>query len=284
MTIERSVAEPLLGLGLTLGEGARWLADARRLVFVDIPHGRIYEYEPDRGDLRTIEAGRYVAAVARAGDSDYVATGRDGFIRGDANGFVLLGGSLMDGSSERLNDGRCDSLGRFWAGSATSEANRGGGGLYRLADAAGPARRVLGGVQLGNGIGWSPDGGTMYFVDSWRGCVDAFAFDVERGELGKRRCLLSLEAEGGMPDGIAVDEEGAIWVAIWGAGEVRRIDAAGRLLSTVSVPARNVTSCALGDGRLYITTAREGDRGELAGTVFVAPVEVDGLPENDCRV
>jgi sugar lactone lactonase YvrE len=263
-----------------LGEGVRWDAGAGVVRFVDYDAQRLHAYDPHTGAMRSRALGAPVAALARWGDGpDHVGTARTGFAR-VADGVALLGPPVADGREEWCNDARCDARGRFWAGTATRGSRAGTGSLYRLDGAAQPPLRMLDGVGMGNGIGWSPDDRTMYFVDSHRRRIDAFAFDVETGTPSERRPFVELAPDDGLPDGLAVDAQGGVWVAIWGAGVVRRHAPSGRLDAIVELPARHVTSVALAPDALYVATATDGDEATpLAGALFRCDVGVAGLPE-----
>ncbi len=144
------------------------------------------------------------------------------------------------------------------------------------------------GVSVSNGIVWSLDRRTMYYIDTPTGRVDRFDYDLETGEIGNRSAAVRIPPEMGRPDGMTIDSEGMLWVCLWQGGKVSRWDPVeGRLLQTVDLPASNVTSCAFGGAnldQLYITTARIGLDAEhlakqpLAGGLFQADVGVTGLP------
>jgi sugar lactone lactonase YvrE len=160
------------------------------------------------------------------------------------------------------------------------------GGLYRL-DTDMTVTPVLTGVSVSNGIAWSPDDRTMYYVDSLERAVDVFDFDVELGQLKDRRRLVAIEVEAGMPDGIAIDSAGHLWVALYGGAAVRRYSPAGTLDAVVPLPADRITSCALGGPELrdlYITSAtrgaseRERRLQPHAGAVFRIRVDVPAAP------
>jgi sugar lactone lactonase YvrE len=146
---------------------------------------------------------------------------------------------------------------------------------------------VLTGATLPNGIDWSPDGTTMYFIDSISGCVDAFAFDMDSGIPGSRRHLIEIPAARGMPDGLTVDSEGFLWVALYRGGALHRYRPDGALDRVVDLPVSLVTSCAFGGpdlGTLFVTTATRGlDEQALrqqpgAGGIFRLRPGVEGLP------
>jgi sugar lactone lactonase YvrE len=160
----------------------------------------------------------------------------------------------------RMNDGGCDPQGRFWCGSMAYDARAGAGSLYRV-EPDGSVATVLTDVTISNGIGWSPDGATAFYVDTTTGRIDAFAFDGASGELSDRRPFAEIEPGLGQPDGIAIDAEGGVWVALWEGGAVRRYSPDGALDAVVPLPCGLVTACAFGGpdlDELFITTSREG--------------------------
>jgi sugar lactone lactonase YvrE len=160
----------------------------------------------------------------------------------------------------RMNDGACDRQGRFWAGTMAYDESPGAGKLYRL-ELDGSATTVLTGLTISNGLGWSPDGNRMYLNDSGSGCVYAFRFDGASGVISDRRTLVHVDQPPVVPDGLTVDEEGAIWVALWNGAAVHRYAPDGSLLARVEVPAQRPTSCAFGGparDTLFVTTARTG--------------------------
>jgi sugar lactone lactonase YvrE len=192
-----------------------------------------------------------------------------------------------DRPQNRFNDGKCDPAGRFWAGTLALEGKRGVCNLWRL-DADLTAHKMVEGVSVSNGIVWTQDRRTMYYVDTPTGRVDCFDYDHATGEIANRSVAVRIPGEMGFPDGMTIDSEGMLWVCLWQGGKVSRWDPReGRLLQTVDLPASNVTSCAFGGenlDQLYITTARSGLSDEqlqaqpLAGGLFRADVGVTGLP------
>jgi sugar lactone lactonase YvrE len=184
-----------------------------------------------------------------------------------------------------MNDGKCDPSGAFLAGTMHRDEVAGAGALYRLSP-DGSVDRLISGVTISNGLGWSPSGDRMYYVDSPTQAVDVVDYDAF-GPLGGRRRFAEIAPADGMPDGLAVDAEGGVWVALWGGSQVRRFTADGMLDDIVELPVSQVTSCAFGGedwGELYITSASwEYDEARfqdepLAGAVFAARPGVSGMP------
>jgi sugar lactone lactonase YvrE len=187
----------------------------------------------------------------------------------------------------RMNDGACDPQGRFWAGTMAYDESPGAGTLYRL-ELDGSCTTMLTGLTIANGIGWSPDGLTMYLNDSGTGRVEAFRFEGSTGAISGRRTLVQGDRPGVVPDGLTVDAEGGIWVAWWGGANVDRYAPDGSLLASVRLPVERPTSCAFG-GRelatLFVTSARAGldddarARQPDSGRVFsIVGLGVHGLP------
>lgn len=273
--------------GALLGEGPRWDAAAKRLLWVDIEAGALHLFDPARGDDRAIPLGSRVGVAAPTETGGILVALADRLAMVDPEDeSVRTLVELPHGEGLRLNDGACDPAGRFWVGSTALDFAPGAGALYRYSSDGGLVR-VLEDVTISNGIGWSPHGRTMYYVDSMTYRVDRFDFDPGTGEIADRRPFAVIERGAGIPDGLAVDDEGCIWLALWGRGAIRRYSPDGELDRVLAVPADNVTACCLGgdDGRsLYVTTAsvqlspEQQARQPLAGSVFVTTVDVPGPP------
>jgi sugar lactone lactonase YvrE len=273
-------AEPLCGIVSELGEGPRWDPENRALVWLDVPKLLMHRVDHD-GTVITVSLSARVSAVGMCGSGRrYVAATEFGF------GFVdpLTGRvepivSVEEEGRARMNDGGIDSAGRFFAGSVSADAGEANGSLYCLRP-NGSAHRVFGDVRLSNGIGWSADGRFMYFVDSLRGSLDRFDFEMVTGTPSGRRSIAVFPRADGVPDGLCLDAEDHIWVALWGGGAVRCYAPTGELIQTVRVPCRNVTACSFGsgnDGTLYITSAKiEDEASPAAGRLFACQVAAKG--------
>lgn len=269
-----------------LVEGPRWIADRDELLWVDIIGSQVHRARVGADGLlespATMQIDRHVGAAAPAVAGGYVVAAGTGFLFADTSGAICELAQPEAGRTDvRMNDGACDPQGRFWAGTMAYDESAGEGALYRL-ELDGSCTTVLTGLTISNGIGWSPDGTTMYLADSGTGTIDAFTFDPSTGDLDERRSIVRIEGPGRAPDGLTVDDDGDIWVAIWGGGALRRYRPDGSLLTTVVVPVDRPTSCAFGgpDGTtLFFTTSRHGlDRANLdrqpdAGRIF----RIDGL-------
>jgi sugar lactone lactonase YvrE len=273
-----SDVEVVLEPRASVGEGPTWDERSNTLAWVDIMGNTVHVYDPVTGAERAVDVGQPVgAAVLREGGGLALAL-QTGFGLLDANldNLRLVAEVEADVPTNRMNDGKCDAAGRFWAGTMAFEVVPGAGGLYRM-DANYQVSRMLTGVNLSNGLDWSADNQTMFYVDSTTQGIDTFEFDLERGLLGERRRLISIPPEVGLPDGMTLDAEGGIWVALHGAGKIHRYLPDGSLDRVIRVPARMVTCPAFGGadlGDLYITSmtygmsARELEEQPLAGAIF----------------
>lgn len=265
-----------------LGEGPVWDAARGELVWVDIDRWLVHRRAPGGKEL-SLDVGQPVGcAVPRAGGGLALAL-RDGFALLPAAGVeARLVAPVEQGRADtRMNDGGCDSRGRFWAGTMSLRGDTRTAALYRL-DPDLTVTRVLPGVSISNGIGWSPDDRLMYHVDTPRRRIDVYEFDAARGTIGSRRAAIPVTPEQGRPDGLAVDAEGGVWVALWGGGTVQRFTPEGRLDAHLELPVSQVTSCCFGGpdlATLYVTSAARGARHEpLAGSLFACRPGVHGLP------
>jgi sugar lactone lactonase YvrE len=279
-----------------LGEGPVWDDRRGRVHWVDIRAGRVHRFAPADGSDPVLELGQPVGSLALGADGGLVVAIRDGF------GLVSAGSDRIetvieverDIPANRMNDGRCDPAGRFWAGTMSDARDPGAGSLYRLERTGGAlsARRIFGGLTIANGIDWSPDGRRMYYIDSPTQRIDVFDFDVDTGAVGNRRVFAEISPSDGLPDGMVVDADGGVWVALFWKGRVRRYTPGGAISQEVEVPVTLVTSATFGGsdlGDLYITTARhrltpeEGARQTHAGSLFCCRPGPTGKPAHRFR-
>ncbi|TFV70277.1 SMP-30/gluconolactonase/LRE family protein [Blastococcus sp. CT_GayMR19] len=273
-------AEQVTGPVAYHGEGPVWSPRWGGLRWVDMLAGDILSLD-ESGSVRRHHVGTIAAAVRpRAGGGAVIAVER-GFALEDPDGTVTALDPVWDDDSVRMNEGGCDPDGRFWCGSMAYDKRAGAAALYRL-DPDGSAHRVLDGVTISNGLDWSPDGSIAYYDDTATGRVDVFDYDPAAGLTGRRPFVELTRGE--RPDGLTVDSEGGVWVALNGSGVVRRYRPDGVLAEVVELPTAQVTACTFGGpglDQLFITTSREGmapDEDPVAGSLFRADVGVRGLP------
>jgi sugar lactone lactonase YvrE len=241
-----------------LGEGPVWDVRSERLVWVDILGRTVHSTEVRMGETESLAVPLDVGAVAPRSEGGFVAALQDGFwIVG--NGPARRIAAVPEARAGlRFNDGKCDTRGRFWAGTMAYDEATGAACLYRL-DPGGVAR-VLVGVTISNGLAWSADASTMYYIDTPTHRIDAFAYDAASGEIADRHTVVEIPAKLGSPDGMTIDAQGGLWVALWGGSAVHRyVD--GRLDRVIPMPVSRPTSCAFGGpnlDELYVTSAWNG--------------------------
>lgn len=243
-----------------LGEGPVWDPGREQLIWVDITRNAVHRFDPVTEADEEQDAGQPVGAAAMRAQGGLILAVRDGFALLDAKGLTVIAGTEADVAGNRMNDGKVDPMGRFWAGTMAVDMRVGAGALYRL-DPDHGVHTMLTGLTISNGLGWSPDSRSMYFVDSGSGGVDVFDHDPETGAIRNRRRLIDVDGSTGVPDGMAVDVEGFLWVVLWGGGVVHRYAPDGALAGIVRLPVSQVTSCAFAGrdlGDLYITSASAG--------------------------
>jgi sugar lactone lactonase YvrE len=267
-----------------VGEGPVWDAAIDRLVWVDIPAGLVHTSDIDSGETSTIRVDTLVGAVAPGARGERVVACREGFGRlADDGTFEIRQAVLPDG--ERMNDAKCDPAGRLWAGSTRMAYDVGRGALHVLQADWSTAIR-WDGLTLPNGLGWSPDARTFYLADSVAHVIHAFDFDLAAGVLSRQRVLIEFAEADGLPDGLCVDDEGCIWVAMWGGGRVLQLSPSGKELTSAPLPVGQPSSCTFAGADLdvlCVTSARDGltlDPDALDGSVFrIDGIGSQGLPQ-----
>jgi sugar lactone lactonase YvrE len=281
-------AAPVSAEAYQLAEGPVWDPRRQRLLWVDIQAGTVLIGALDHGHVRVDERLRFdgtVGAVACAEDGRLLVAGPRRLHVTDTDGAVVDSVPVIAPDRERrLNDGGCDPAGRFLIGSMALDGRGGEEVLCRL-EADGALTVLDDDLTVSNGLAWSPDGGSLYSIDSEPGTVWVRAYDAASGEVGERSALLRVEEAA--PDGMCVDADGNLWIAVFGAGEVRCFTPSAQQVATVRLDAPNPTSVAF-VGRdldaLLVTTARHELSGrELeahpdSGRLFLADVGVRGLP------
>lgn len=268
-----------------LGEGTAWDAGSGTLIWVDISGGIVHRWHlaSDLQDCLSI-AGEVSAAVPREDGGLVLAVGHELLIGDPKNGWQRLASVEVGLVNNRFNDCRCDPEGRLWAGTMSKSRDPGAGCLYRITT-DGEVMKMLDGTTISNGLGWSTSGERMYFVDSLTQRIDVFDFDQTLGTIEGRRTFAMIPPTSGLPDGIAVDAEDGVWVALFGGGAVHRYAADGELDEVVGLPVSNPTCPAFAGAtldRLFVTSARhrlspsEVDAQPLAGALFELHPKVKG--------
>lgn len=285
-----STAELVLQVGAVVGEGPVWDERQDALWWVDIEGRTLHRWEPTTGRHEAKNLGQRVGcAVPCEADGVFVVALQTGFALLDWKTGALQ--PILDPEADlpdnRFNDGKCDPRGRLWAGTMSlAPSHPWTGALYSLSNHG--CVRQLTGIGISNGLAWSSDERTMYYIDSLTGTIDAFDFAADEGVLRNRRVVYEVPAGAGSADGMTMDTDGCLWVAFWGGWGVARVDPRrGRVLERIRLPVSHAASCTFGGARfdeLYITTATQClSAAELneqphAGDVFVARTGTSGLP------
>jgi sugar lactone lactonase YvrE len=259
-----AVAEPVGEVTAVLGEGPYWVPEDDCLLWVDIHGGQLHRTYFPSGETVTLDLGAVSAAFPAIGGGILTAGGSKLALhlpaeRGEQWSTRVIA-EVPAREGIRFNDAKIDPAGRVWVGSMHTGEAEPLGQLLRL-DHGGALTVVVDGVTVSNGIGWSPDGSRMYYVDSPVRRVDVFDYDPATGRADHRRPFADLSAFDGVPDGLTVDADGCVWVAIWGGGVLRRLAPDGSQDSVIAVPVSQPTSCAFGGpgmSDLYVTSARVG--------------------------
>lgn len=277
--------------GALLGESPRWDEESGRLLWVDLWRGHLHATDPVAGTTSTTELAPPLSSVAPTDHGSLVLTSGLCVFEWTEAGTRHLA-DVPDSTCLRINDTAVDPAGRLWLGTMALPHRPGHrGALWRLDPGEDTPVRVLDDVALANGIAWSPAADRMYFVDSLRQTVTAFAYDVRDGSLGPGEPFVRVAPEDGMPDGIAVDADGGVWIALAGGGAVACHSPTGELRERIALPVRYPTSCAFGGaglGDLFVTSgcrpvAPDGRSAEIArgaGSLFRLTPGTRGLPTN----
>ena len=272
-----------------LGEAPYWCSDEQVLYWVDIDGKTVMRFNPVTGACETFSQPCEVGNIVKRADGGFIAGVESGLalLDGDLNNLEILANPEKALPNSRFNDGKCDRQGRFWTASLDRGEELPIGSLYCVS-AQNDIAKVLSGLTVPNGMGWSPDDTIMYFTDSGHSTIYAYDFDSQSAAIKNCRDFAVVDAEHGVPDGLCVDAQGYVWSAHWGGGRVTRYDPDGGVERVVDMPVQLVTSVAFGGknlDQLFITSARYGlsdtqlADAPLSGGLFMLDPGVVGLPE-----
>ena len=280
--------ELLVDAHAQVGEGPLWDEEQQLLYWVDILSSLLYIYDPATGENRVLDVGRHVGTVVTRASGGLMLAVREGFASFDleTQELTLIANPEAHITGNRFNDGKCDPAGRFWAGTMAYENPTNQGSLYRL-DTDFSVHKIFGDVAISNGIIWSLDHTTMYYIDTLRKNVRAFDYADDTGDISNERVIINVPEEIGMPDGMAIDSDGMLWVAHYGGSCVSRWNPnTAQLLEKIDLPVTQVTACAFGGPNLdilFITSAAqeldaaELERQPLAGGLFSIKTPYQGV-------
>lgn len=274
-----------------LGEGAFWDHRQQKLYWVDIESGKVNIYDPRLELNRSIDLPSRVGTVVPKNESEMVVALEDGIymLNTDTSALILMSDVEANKTKNRFNDGKCDPYGNLWVGSMHLKLTESSGSLYKL-EPNGQTTIMLDNVRISNGIAWTADQRTMYFIDTPTEQIQAFDFDPEKCTISNQRTAVDIDPSIGFGDGMTIDAEDKLWVALWNGKGVARFDPlSGVLMEFIEVPALHVTSCAFGGEELdtlFITTsslemsADEHKKYPLAGSLFKVKPGVKGMEGN----
>lgn len=258
-----------------LGEGAIWDDQINRLLWIDIEGKKLFILDPHNKFLDSVDVKAHIGTVVPASPDKVVFALSTGIFEMDllTRATRKIADPEADLPGNRMNDGKCDPEGRLWVGSMAFEQTPGAAALYRI-DAQGNHQVMVDGVTISNGICWSLDEQTLYYIDTPTQEVKAFDYERKSGEISRGRLAIKVPKSLGFPDGMTIDAEGKLWIALWNGNAVTRWDPdTGELLQSYPVEAHNVSSCAFGGSgldTLFITTARED----------MSPAELEKYPDS----
>lgn len=274
-----------------LGEGAFWDHVHQRLFWVDIEGKKVHIFKPSKQSNSTIDIPSRVGTVVPADAGQAVVALEDGIYMLHLNSgrLDLLSDVESEQTENRFNDGKCDPNGNLWVGSMHLDQSAPKANLYKVTP-DGTATKMLDSVTISNGIVWSKDKKTMYYIDTPTGHIRAFDFDPDQSTISNERIVVSIPESLGFGDGMTIDSEDKLWVGLWNGNAVARFDpVSGALLEKIEIPAHNVTSCSFGGENfetLYVTTSsldmtdEEMKKYPLAGSLFEVKPGVKGVPGN----
>lgn len=281
----------LLDARAELGEGPAWDAASQRLYWLDIYAGRLHLFDPHSGQDTFFESGKPLGCAAQTKTDEFILGLQDGLATAQIDGAQLKLSYLARPENalpgNRFNDGKCDPAGRFLAGSMDNAEVEASGSLYSL-HPNGTLKTLKTGVRISNGLTWSPDYKTFYYIDTPTRQILAYEYDLASGEIANPRVAITVPEGLGWPDGMTSDTCGQLWVALWGGAALTVWNpATGSLVEKIALPAKNVTSCIFGGpdlNEVYVTSARKGlDQATLTaypatGGLFRLQTNLTGLP------
>lgn len=279
-----------------LGEGPVWDATSKTIYWIDILNGQIHQYATEQQTHKTIHVHQMIGSLAVCTNGNMIAALQNGFalINQETHEIKMIADPENHLPNNRFNEGKCDPAGRFWAGTMSLSEDSGVGNVYMMQNGLAPVKKIES-VSISNGMAWSSDYQTFYYIDSPTMQVVAYDYDKATGQISNKRTVVKIEKEEGIPDGMTIDNQGMLWIAHWDGWQVTRWNPhTGEKLYTIKLPVAKVTSCTFGGPTfedLYITSANVGlseselVQQPLAGSLFVLRnCGFKGLPAFEFKV
>lgn len=282
--------EHLLDVGNEVGETPIWIPNEQALYWIDVEGPCVHRLIPATGEAKIWNVDFPITALARQANGKWITASKTGLFFWDqeTNKSTFIADPVADMPDVRFNDGAVDHQGRFLIGTLNQkDLTAPDGALYRL-DGDNSIHNLDTGLAVANGIGFSPDGKTVYVTDMFHSRILAYDYDTTDGIVANRREFVTVPTEEGWPDGLIVDEEGCVWSAHWDGWKISRYDPSGKREREIKLPVANVTCLAFGGeqmNELYITTAwfmlsdEQRKKQPLAGDIFRVKTDVKGLAE-----
>jgi sugar lactone lactonase YvrE len=295
MKNNRVQAAPVYPVRTVLGEGSFWDARRQQLLWVDILDHKIYSFDPRNGSNTGFDVGRDVSAVVTTESGLWAYADQNGIGFLDSETGEITQGPAPEENNQgiRFNEGKCDPRGTFWAGTMAYDYSQGSATLYEFGLKGTVIKRIPH-VTISNGLAWNKDATKFYFIDSATYQVHQYQYDRNNGNILFERSVISIDERHGMPDGMTIDGEDHLWIALFNGGKVIRVNAeTGAIVFEVDVPVPKVTSCAFGGrdlNELYITTAsylmdkKQLKKYPLSGSLFKAGVPFKGILSNEMKI
>lgn len=270
---------PVVNHKSVLGEGPVWDHRKQRILWIDIAEGHIHQFTPAANIFKTFVVGEMIGCIALT-QTGLIAALESGFSFIDIDDTVIkhINDPEKHIKGNRFNEGKCDPGGRFWAGTMPLSEEGAAGSVYTLHPDLSVEKKIEN-VSVSNGMAWSLDHKTFYYIDSPELEVVSYRYDKDTGEIADRKIILSFDASEGFPDGMTIDDEGMLWIAHWGGWKIARWNPeTGKKLMQIDLPVSQVTSCTFGGDNfedLYITSAsirltnEQLQKEPLAGSLFV---------------
>ncbi|NEM97536.1 SMP-30/gluconolactonase/LRE family protein [Pontibacter burrus] len=292
--IQTKKAELVLDANAIVGEGPIWHPSENVLYWVDVEGRNVHIFDPETGKNKTFDVKERIGTIVLLEQGGALVALQNGIHHiGTETGELTFIAHPIQENDIRFNDGKSDAAGRFWVGTMALDKRKGAAVLFRM-DTDKTIHQMLDNLTISNGIVWASDNKTMYFIDTRTQQVKAFDFDLESGNISNDRVVVEIDESDGSPDGMAIDENDNLWIALHKGGAVVNYNPkTGELLQKITVPAPQTTACAFGGKNLdtlYITTGTEGLSEEdlkkypASGGIFAVKPGVKGVPANFCKI